>query len=150
MYDVADRDNFLKELGFDNYVSFLQSPLWKMLSEEILHRDSFRCRCRNCLNRARNIRPLSYNPRVLTGISSYCLVSVCKECKLECSNNPFLLTERVVGAKPKPGISKPSIGFWYKEQSKMNKPLRKKIVNKIQSLFPEIYSLPAFQFVLNS
>ena len=143
-FDPAERDAFLTRLGHKGYADFLQSALWKLISQEILRRDAHCCRRKGCHNSAQLIRPINYAPRTLLGIKPHNLVSLCDECLVAYKDDPESLTQAVTGIKPTKGISDSRIGFWYRNQAQCNQPIRERIIKRIYRYFPEVYSSKAF------
>jgi 5-methylcytosine-specific restriction endonuclease McrA len=76
--DYKRRASNLKDLGFDSYRQYLESPLWASIRSEVLARD--KKKCVKCGGRATQVHHMSYGPKVLSGERIGRLVSVCASC----------------------------------------------------------------------
>jgi hypothetical protein len=73
-----DRLRDLKKLGFPDYATYLQSPLWKSIRQKVFTRDQHWCRV--CENKAEQVHHTRYDLATLRGIDLSQLFSVCRDC----------------------------------------------------------------------
>jgi hypothetical protein len=72
------RHRELLKLGFATYYKYNASQFWKMLRRLVLERDGFKCL--RCGADATCVHHMSYSRRVLMGLDSHLLVSLCRGC----------------------------------------------------------------------
>ncbi|KKM74076.1 hypothetical protein LCGC14_1404030 [marine sediment metagenome] len=72
------RDRLIKSLGFDSYQDYLDSGFWKAIRNRILKRDLNSCTI--CGSPANQVHHLRYTPKVLLGIKTKWLKSICSSC----------------------------------------------------------------------
>src|SRR4051812_37355823 len=77
----SERSISLRKLGFDNYKSYILSPLWKTIRSRVLCRDGHLCRI--CKRNATNVHHNSYSEQALAGYDDLCLVSLCANCHMD-------------------------------------------------------------------
>lgn len=73
----GDRQAALCRLGFPDYATYLESPLWRSVRASVLARDRRRCLCGK---RANQVHHRRYDEQTLRGETLEHLVSVCRPC----------------------------------------------------------------------
>jgi hypothetical protein len=100
------RNDNLRQLGFESYRAYLDSPLWKNIRVRVLERAQQTCeRCRK--NPARQVHHRAYDPTTLRGDSIDALTATCGGChrhaertkghaydRLQTANQTFLRARR--------------------------------------------------------
>lgn len=76
----ASRAVVLKKLGFDNYKSYLQSPLWSSIRERVFASKGRRC-CL-CFKPGNQVHHIRYDERTMRGESLKKLRVLCGDCHL--------------------------------------------------------------------
>lgn len=74
----ADRDRWLKKMGYPSYTAYLDSELWQSIRAKVLERDKGLCRV--CDKPARSVHHDDYSPNVLRGKFLKPLYSLCHGC----------------------------------------------------------------------
>lgn len=74
----AQRNRLVKEMGFESYKHYLQSPLWFSIRSAVFQRD--RGQCRACPNPARCVHHNKYTKATLAGKDLAPLFSLCVDC----------------------------------------------------------------------
>lgn len=74
----TQRNRLLREMGFESYKHYLQSPLWAAIRSRVLTRDDRRCRA--CDARASQVHHNKYTEGTLTGRDLHHLFSLCADC----------------------------------------------------------------------
>lgn len=71
----TERNRLLKELGFESYDAYLQSPLWKLIRSRLL-----KGRCIVCREPGQVLHHISYSRDTLLGRDSRMLKVLCHRC----------------------------------------------------------------------
>lgn len=72
------RNALLRELGYPNYATYLQSPLWRFIRYHAYRIHGRNCRL--CPRRANTIHHLSYTKDILLGNDLSLLTPLCRRC----------------------------------------------------------------------
>lgn len=73
----SDRKRVLAELGFDSYLAYLESDLWKQIRGRVLDYPRTLCRCRRVATQVHHAR---YDARTMRGDDLSALMPVCRDC----------------------------------------------------------------------
>lgn len=74
----AKRNRILRQLGFESYEAYLESPLWKSIRLRVLKRD--RWKCFGCRGSAWQVHHRKYTYANLSGRDTHGLSAVCGTC----------------------------------------------------------------------
>ena len=84
----ARRNRFLREMGFQNYAAYLDSPLWASIRFRILLNKKHRKLCLYCGHTAVCVHHRKYTRANLRGLSLAHLVPVCSACHEAAERSP--------------------------------------------------------------
>lgn len=140
--NYEERNTLLKKFGFNSVQHYRQSPLWKIIREEVRRRDHYQCSVPNCLNKGEHIHHVGWNSATLLG-STKLLVSLCRkhhrEVEFENGEKLFDLSlifrrtaELCSNTKCKPGVSNPQFGNWFKRQTIESYLTNKKVAKRLK------------------
>lgn len=74
---VKERTQVLSDMGFESYLDYLNSDMWKAIRARVLKRDGYFC---SCGARAAVVHHNSYDKDSMTGDSIDALRSLCDSC----------------------------------------------------------------------
>lgn len=142
MSSYRERDDILREMGFSSYDEYTASDWWKIIREEVLKRDVYRCRVRRCSRTATLVQHFTYTRNTMIGSAPFNLISLCGKCHREMEfdgdhKRPLGETQKrtlemVLGLKIIEGVSCPRIGFWFRNQRAANKQTQLDILEKLK------------------
>ncbi len=102
-----DRDRALEKIGFEDYSSYLKSPLWEIIRRVVVQRDEYTCR--GCSKPYDCVHHVSYSVETLLGLAPQNLVALCTACHRSVEyddegktslERAAYLTEKLVGRIP--------------------------------------------------
>lgn len=73
-----DRDNLLREIGYNSYYEYLSSELWESIRLRRLEQDNYLCVV--CGNDADSVHHGNYSEKTLLGLELRSLMTVCRDC----------------------------------------------------------------------
>lgn len=73
----GERDDALRELGYQSYSAYLKSEEWKLLRAEVMPPG---CKCIVCSREATDLHHFSYSVSVLLGVHKELLLPLCRKC----------------------------------------------------------------------
>lgn len=148
-----NRGTVLCALGFNNYTSYLESPLWDIIRRSVLHRDKCNCRAKGCPNGGvKQAHHISYSRAAMIGVNPSVLLTLCKEhhCQCEFDQAGNRLCERDVfdtavhlatGDKRTIGRTSTAIGLFFKKNWIESQKTAIKILGKLKDKEPVWYHL---------
>ncbi len=141
--NVDKRHVSVARLGFKSYYSYLHSPLWRIIRETVLERDSHKCLAFSCKNDAVQVHHLQYDLFTMVGYTTGTLFSLCRDCHVKCEfgqeGNKLTFHQAksntiniLFGFGNRPTYTE--IGEWYKQKlyGEAQKIERNKIMEKIK------------------
>ena len=124
------------------YEEYLLGENWKIIREEILKRDNFRCLI--CKAFAVNVHHLKYTRKVLEGGNCAMLISVCNSCHYKCHHDysgrmlgpkdSTKKTTRLLFGRTVPGFSNRRIGLGFQKLYDKSKETNETVAKRLEDL----------------